>query len=275
MSALSISSTLKLNDGILIPRLGLGIYLTRDATPILHAFKTKYQHVDGAQLYANEAELGEAVRQSGIPRDQLFLTTKVWDTNHGYEKATKSIEKSLSVSGLDYWDLFLIHSPNPGKQKRLETWRALIDAKKQGKIRSIGVSNYGPHHIEELVEAYPNDIPSINQIELSPFFQRSEIVQACRKHNIAIEAYSPLGKGAHTDLPELKAIGDKYGKTPSQILIRWSLEKGFICLPKSANPKRIEENANIFDFELKKEDSQTLDALETGSGVTWDPTTAP
>lgn len=270
MSKLNIASTLKLNDGVSIPRLGLGVYLTTDPSAILHAFKNGYRHADSAQMYRNEAEVGDAFRQSGLSREEVFLTSKIWDSNHGYESATNSIAKSLAASKLNYWDLFLIHSPNPGKEKRLETWRALVDAKKQGKIKSIGVSNYGPQHIEELVKAYPNDPPSINQIELSPFFQRSAIVKACQKYNIAIEAYSPLGKGAHVDLPELKKIGDKYGKSPSQILIRWSLDKGFICLPKSSNPGRILENADIFDFTLSDDDVKELDGMETGSGVTWD-----
>ncbi len=136
------------------------------------------------------------------------------------------------------------------------------------------MSNYGPHHIAELLEAYPNDPPSVNQIEISPFFQRKEIVNACLKHKIALEAYSPLGKGAHTELPELKKIADKYGKSPSQLLIRWSLQTGHICLPKSTNPKRIKENSDIFDFVISEEDVRALDALETGAGVTWDPTTS-
>ena len=185
-----------------------------------------------------------------------------------------SIDQSLKVSGLSYFDLFLLHSPNPGKEKRTEAYRALIEAKKAGKVKSIGVSNYGPQHIDEVCKAFPDEIPVLNQIELSPFFQRSAIVEKCKQHDIAIQAYSPLGKGGFTDLPELQTIAQKYKKSPSQILIRWSLERGFICIPKSSNAGRIEENADIFDFSLKAEDLKTLDGMETGSGITWDPTLA-
>lgn len=209
-SSLSITSKLRLNDGVSIPRFGLGVYLSKGSAgtkAIQVALKNGYRHLDTAQFYGNEAEVGEAVRKCGIDRKDIFVTSKVWDNAHGYEAAKKSIEKSLQVSGLDYFDLFLIHSPNPGKEKRLETYKALLEYKKLNKIKSVGVSNYGSHHIDELMAAYPHDPPSLNQIELSPFFQRSAIVKKCKEYDIAVEAYSPLGKGQFTDLPELKAIG--------------------------------------------------------------------
>ncbi|CAO1620773.1 unnamed protein product [Parajaminaea phylloscopi] len=276
---LSITSTLLLNDGVAIPRFGLGVYLNR-GTSCLRACKSAiedagYKSIDTAQLYANEREVGQAVQESSTPRKELFITSKVWDSNHGYDRAMKSIDESLKASGLAYFDLFLIHSPNPGKEKRLEAYRALIEAKKQGKVRSIGVSNYGPHHIDEVVQKFPDHIPSLNQIELSPFFQRSEIVKKCQQHGIAVESYSPLGKGQFTDLPELKSIASRHGKTAAQVLIRWCLQRGFIVIPKSSNPSRIKENADIFDFELTSSDMQELDGMETGSGITWDPTLEP
>ncbi|CAO1618124.1 unnamed protein product [Jaminaea pallidilutea] len=277
-SQLSIASTLKLNDGVAIPRFGLGVYLSRGAAGVQackHAIDVAgYRHIDTAQMYGNEAEVAQAVKASAIPREQVFITSKIWDSNHGFDKASQSIDDSLSKSGLSYFDLFLIHSPNPGTKRRLETYKALIQAKKDGKVKSIGVSNYGVKHIEELLEAFPDHPPSLNQIELSPFFQRKAIVDKCRQHGIAVESYSPLGKGAHVDLPELHDISRKYGKTPAQVLIRWCLQRDFIVIPKSSNEGRIVENAAVFDFDLSKDDMSSLDAMETGSGITWDPTTS-
>lgn len=194
---------------------------------------------------------------------------QIWDSQHGYDAASKSIDRSLKDSTLSFFDCVLIHSPNPGREKRLETYRALIDAKKAGKVRSIGVSNYGVKHIQELLAKFPDDPPSMNQIELSPFFQRGEIIKECSKHNIAVESYSPLGKGAFIDLPELKQISKNYGKTPAHVLIRWCLQSGFVVLPKSANPQRIEANADVFDFSLTEGDMKKLDEMETGYGITW------
>lgn len=202
------------------------------------ALEAGYRHIDTAQLYGNEAETGEAVRSfcsgpgtktstphdddkhgKGVSREQIFITSKVWDSSHGYEAALKSVDKSLKTAGLEYFDLFLLHSPNPGKQKRLEAYRALLQARKEGKIRSVGVSNYGVKHIDELLEAFPEekDRPVLNQIELSPFFQREEIVKRCREKKIEVQAYSPLGKGEHVNLPELKTIADVSSKSGANL----------------------------------------------------------
>ncbi|PWN43680.1 putative 2,5-didehydrogluconate reductase [Ceraceosorus guamensis] len=274
--SLNLASTIKLSDGRAIPQLGLGVYLSKGKegeVAMQHAFKNGYRHLDGAQWYRNEAEMGRAFHASGLKREDVWITTKV--TNHGYEKTLRSVDESLAVAKLDYYDLFLLHSPNPGRELRLEAWRGLIDAQKAGKVKSIGVSNYGVHHIQELLEKYPNNLPVVNQIEYSPFFQRNEIVRECLKHDIKIQSYSPLGKGAFVDLPELKQIADVHKKTPSQLLIRYVLQKGHIVIPKSVTPSRIEENADVYDFELSGQEIAKLDALETGSGVTWDPTKAP
>lgn len=276
-SALRIESRLALNDGTNIPRLGLGVFQSRGAAAkqaVLAALAGGYRHVDTATLYGNEREVGEAVRESGLDRSALWITSKIWDSDHGYERALQSIKGSLQTSGLDYFDLMLIHSPQPGKHKRLETYRALMEAKDKGLVRSIGVSNYGVQHIQELLSANPKYPPSVNQIEISPFFQRQAICEACTKLGIVLEAYSPLGKGLHIENPDLKKVADKYSKTTAQILIRWSLQKDFVVLPKSQNPDRIKANANVFDFEITNEDLATLDALESGRGVTWDPTRA-
>ncbi|KDN53024.1 aldo/keto reductase [Tilletiaria anomala UBC 951] len=272
---LSIERRLKLNDGREIPQLGLGVYLSKGKEgerAVKAALDLGYRHIDSAQMYANEAEVGAAVLASGIPREQIFVTSKVWDS--AQSKCLVSVQDSVKKSGLGYLDLMLLHSPNPGKATRTKAYGDLIKAQKLGLVKSIGVSNYGSHHIEEVIAAFPDSPPAVNQIEVSPFFQRREIVNACLKHNILVEAYSPLGKGAHVDLPELHEIAKTYEKTPSQLLIRWSLQSGHICLPKSANPTRIKENSDIFDFVITENDMKKLDALETGSGVTWDPTTA-
>lgn len=229
MPPLSITTALALRDGASIPQFGLGVYLAKGSAcveSIHNAIAAGYRHVDTAQWYENEAEVGQAINSASVPRKDIFVTSKVWDTNHGYEPATRSIDESLRKAKLDYFDLFLLHSPNPGKEKRLEAYRALIAAKKAGKVKSIGVSNYGPHHIDELVQHYPDDLPVLNQIELSPFFQRGEIVKKCKEHNIAVESYSPLGKGQFVDLPEIRDVANKYKKSAAQVLIRWVLQMG-------------------------------------------------
>ncbi|WFD36388.1 hypothetical protein MCUN1_003267 [Malassezia cuniculi] len=266
-------NTVTLNDGTKIPQLGLGVYLTGSAAPIVYALQAGYRHIDTAQFYRNEAEVGEAIRESGVPREEIWVTTKIWDTNQGYERTKASLRESLAKMQLEYVDMVLLHSPYPGREKRLGSWRALEEARDGGLVRSIGVSNYGPQHIEEMVGRV-RYLPSVNQIEVTPFFQREHIVTASKKHGIHIVAYSPFGKGAHVQDARLKAIGQKYGKSAAQVLVRWSLQKGYIVIPKSANAGRIRENMDV-TYELSAEDMDTLDGLERGEGVTWDPTDAP
>ncbi|EAU91174.2 2,5-didehydrogluconate reductase [Coprinopsis cinerea okayama7 len=221
-------------------------------------------HIDSAQAYRNEAHVAEAVRESGIDRNEVFITTKVISKFHGYDRTVKAIEASLDSMKFDYIDLFLIHDPHAGKVKRLETYKALLEAKAAGKIRSVGVSNYGIHHLEEIVEA-GLETPSVNQIEQRP------IVEYCKKHDIVVQAYSPL---IRSDLghPVFKELAAKYGnRDPAQIVLRWSLQKGFVPLPKSANPDRIKSNTLLYDFALSDEDMAKLDALDKGKegAVTW------
>ena len=262
-----------LNDGTSIPQLGLGVYLTHSTDPLVYALQHGYRHLDTAQFYRNEQQVGDAIKLAGIPRNELWITTKIWDSNQGYENTKASLAESLKKLQLDYVDMVLLHSPNPGREKRLASWKALEEAKDAGLVRSIGVSNYGPAHLDEL--SGTKHKPSVNQIEVTPFFQRSPIVDACRQQNIHIVAYSPFGKGAHVNDAQLTDIASKYGKSAPQLLVRWSLQHGYIVIPKSSNPDRISANADVFDFTISDDDMRTLDAMETGAGVTWDPTTAP
>lgn len=269
-----IGPLVRLNDGTAIPQFGLGVYLTHSPDPIAHALRLGYRHLDTAQFYRNEAQVGAAIRQAGVPREQIWVTTKIWDSNQGYERTKSTLAESLERLGLEYVDMVLLHSPYPGREKRLASWRALEEAKDAGKVRSIGVSNYGPKHIDEMAGTVKH-MPSVNQIEVTPFFQRGPIIDYCRERGIHIVAYSPFGKGAHVNDAHLADIGRKYGKTPAQMLVRWSLQKGYIVIPKSAHPDRIAQNAAVFDFEISADDMDALARLECGEGVTWDPTNAP
>ncbi|KAI0697744.1 Aldo/keto reductase [Cerioporus squamosus] len=273
-SALTINSTVKLSSGYELPRLGLGVYQNDDCKPAcLAALKHGYKHIDSARMYRNEAQVGEAVRESGVPRDQVFITSKVDSGEHGYQKTLAAVDSSLKNFGFDYIDLMLLHSPLSGKERRLEAYKALIEARNQGKVRSIGVSNYGVKHLEE-IKAAGLETPAVNQIELQPFCQQKDIVDHCAKHGIVIEAYCPLirGKWNHT----IVNVGKKYNKDPAQTLVRWSIQRGFVSLPKSSKPERVASNADIYDFELSAEDVAALDALDRGKegAVSWNPVDA-
>ncbi|KAF9431101.1 hypothetical protein BGZ76_000579 [Entomortierella beljakovae] len=239
-----------------------------------------YRHIDTATVYRNEASVGKAIKKSGIPRDQIFVTTKLHDKDQGYESAIAACELSLQKLGLDYVDLYLIHSPRAGPDLRTQSWKALEKLVTLGKAKSIGVSNYGVSHLKELLGSNPTTRPVVNQIEVHPWLLHRDITSFCKSQNIAIEAYSPLCRGHKLQDPLLNKVAAKYSKTPSQILIRWSLQKGYIVLPKSANKERIEQNSEVFDFDLADGDMDVLDSLDEGyvSGkhqVGWNPTIAP
>ncbi len=231
MSKLNAQSTLKLNDGNEIPRIALGVYQTPAAQceqAVLDALEAGYRHIDSAALYKNEEQCGNAIRQfmrsSGVKREEIFYTTKLWNSDHGYAEASKAIDESIRKSGLGYIDLYLIHSPLPGKDLRLESWKAMEDGVKAGKLKSIGVSNYGVHHITELLENCRQK-PAVNQVELSPFLTRDDIVGKCEEEGIALEAYCPLTRGKRLEDPALVPIAKKYGKPVSKILLRWGLQR--------------------------------------------------
>ncbi|KAK9476291.1 NADP-dependent oxidoreductase domain-containing protein [Lipomyces japonicus] len=275
--SLALKSTVQLSSGYNIPVLGFGVYMAYGEEVIdavYHALKTGYRHIDSATLYENEKEVGIALRKwihdTGGKREDVFFTTKIWDTDQGYKNTKKAINWSLRECDLGYIDLYLIHSPNPGRELRRETWQAMEEAVREGKIRSIGVSNYGIKHLKEL-ETYATIKPVVNQLEVHPWLTRKEIVDYCQSHDIVVEAFCPITRGLKFKDPRLQALVKKYHKTPAQILIRWSLERGLIPLPKSTTPSRIKENSEVFDFNLDKADVESLMTDEYFI-VDWDPT---
>ncbi|KAL4261062.1 NADP-dependent oxidoreductase domain superfamily protein [Pleurotus pulmonarius] len=272
MSDLNLNSVVKLSSGYTLPLLGFGVYRNDDATPsVLEAFKAGYRHIDSAQMYRNEEQVGNALRQSGLSRGDVFITSKVPSKDHGYERALASIDGSLKSFGFEYIDLFLIHDPLSGKEARLATWKALLEARDAGKIRTVGVSNFSAKHLQEIRDA-DLEMPAVNQIELQPFCQQKPIVEYCRNNGIVVEAYCPVIRG-EMNHEVIQSIAKKYSRDPGQILIRWSLQHEFVPLPKSATPKRIHSNAQVFDFALAEEDMNALDALDRGAdgAISWNP----
>lgn len=259
-----------------MPCVGFGTWQTPDddaARAVSDAIKAGYRHIDTAACYENEVGVGSGIKQSGIEREKLFVTSKVWNTERGYKKTLAAFEKTLSDLGLDYLDLYLIHWPASSlrfenwKEINLETWRAMTELYKAGKIKAIGVSNFLPHHMEALVKTEVR--PMVNQIEYHPGLMWNDTVEYCKKHDILVEAWSPLGTGRMLENEELKAIAAKYGKSAAQLCIRWCLQNGVVPLPKSVNSARIAENADVFDFEIDKEDMEKINAMPNfgGSGL--------
>jgi diketogulonate reductase-like aldo/keto reductase len=236
------------------------------------ALKLGYRLIDTASLYQNEVDVGEAVRRSQIPRGDLFITTKLWNSDQGYDSTLKAFDYSIKRLGLRYVDLYLIHWPVA--EKRLESWRALEKLKNEERCRSIGVSNFTIRHLKELLDDC-TIFPAVNQVEFSPFLYQKELLEFCQKHAITLEAYSPLTKGDRLGEPQLKNLAKKYGKTSAQILIRWNLQHQIIPLPKSNTPSRIQENSQVFDFEIQPEDMQLLDSLHEDFRTSWNPTQVP
>lgn len=276
---LKIDTTTSLNNGKEMPLFGLGVYQVEEKgdscyNAVRWALDAGYRSIDTAKLYANESAVGRAVRDSGIPRDQVFVTTKLWNTDHGYDNTLKAYDKSLTTLDLDYIDLYLVHYPVFGP--RLETWKAMEEISQLSSCHAIGVSNYMPQHMNELL-ANCTIPPAVNQIELSPynFKYRNEIVTLCRSNNIQLEAYCPLTRAKKLADPKLVVMAQKYGKTTAQILVRWALEEQIVVIPKSSNKGRIEENANVFDFEISEEDMETLNGFDEQLITSWDPTDAP
>ncbi|KAF9961281.1 hypothetical protein BGZ72_004202 [Mortierella alpina] len=268
-----------LNNGRQIPLLGLGVYAMEPGqeteNAVLWALKAGYRHIDTATIYDNEESVGSAIRKSGIPRDEIFVTTKLTEDDQGYASAIAACELSLQKMGLDYVDLYLIHSPLCGSELRNESWKALETLVSQGKAKNIGVSNYGVRHLKELLGSNPTIRPVVNQIEIHPWLTRTDCTAFCQEHNIAVEAYSPLAQAHKLDDPVLVKIATKYSKSPAQILIRWSLQKGNIVIPKSSKKERIEQNADVFNFDLADGDVAALDGLNENYVTEWDPTVAP
>jgi len=259
---LTLQSSIILNNGVEIPRLGLGVYQTPPGEPTLRAVKYAlnigYRHIDTAWLYDNERDVGRAVLESGIEREEVFITTKVWNSDQGYHSTLKACEKSLRRLGLSYIDLYLIHWPVQGKNK--DTWKAMIQLLRDGKTRAIGVSNYEIFHLQEIIQNF-DVVPSINQVEFHPFLYQERLLEFCKNNNIQLEAYSPLTRGQRLKHPTVIRLAEKYGKTLAQILIRWNLQHGLVVIPKSKNENRIGENSQVFDFQLEEEDMKLLNSL--------------
>jgi diketogulonate reductase-like aldo/keto reductase len=239
---------------------------------VRNALALGYRHVDTACVYGNEADVAAGVEESRLPRSDVFVTTKLWNEDQGYDAALRAFDLALSRMRLEYVDLFLLHWPVPGK--RLESWRALERIHGEGRARAIGVSNFMVHHLEELI-ANAHVLPAVNQVEASPFLQQREVRALCHEHRIVVEAYSPLTKGARLQHPTLLRVASEVGRSAAQVLLRWGLQSELVVLPKSTRPARLAENLAVFDFTLSPEHMATLDALDEGLVTGWDPRRQP
>ncbi|MGN7709317.1 aldo/keto reductase [Chryseobacterium sp. JV274] len=262
-----------LNNGVDIPALGFGVWQMEDLkeceNAVIKAIQSGYRMIDTAAIYQNETAVGAGVKNSGVDREALFITSKVWVQDHGYEKAKSAFQRTLDRLQMDYLDMYLIHWPYGDF---LGTWKALEELYKEGKIKAIGVCNFTIEKLEEL-KANSTVLPVINQIELHPVFQQKELQVYDRENNIITQPWSPLGNGNAQLLsnPDLKAIAEKYGKTVAQVILRWHLQEGFVVIPKSVTPSRIEENLNVFDFELTEDEMNVVRSLDTGKRLFFDP----
>lgn len=269
--SLQIDSTVELLNGVEMPRLGLGVWRAKagDETEraVSAALKAGYRSIDTASMYNNEQEVGRAIRASAIPRDQIFVTTKVWNNEQGYDNTLKAFRRSLDRLEMEYVDLYLVHWPVVGQYK--ETYRALEDLYEQGLVRAIGVSNFNIHHLEDLMGTCRIK-PMVNQVELHPLHTQKKLFAFCRKEGIQLESWRPLMQG-RLDLPLIEELAAKYGKTSAQIVLRWHLQLGVVTIPKSVHERRIIENADLFDFELEPEDMNRIDGLNQNLRFGADP----
>ena len=260
-----------LSNGVDIPMIGLGVYAMYEQEAINAvgtALELGYRLIDTASSYRNEKEIGIAVRQSGVPRKEVFITTKLGNNDHGYDQTLKAYDLSLSLLGMDYADLYLVHWPIPGKRK--ETWKAMEYLYEQKRVRAIGVANYYLPFLDELA-GYANIAPMVNQVEFSPFLQPAGLLERCKKDDILLQAYTPLIRGKKMDDPRIQALSKKYGKTPAQVILRWDIQKGVCPIPKSVTRARLEENIDLFDFEIAEDDMEVLNGCEEGLRICEDP----
>ncbi len=272
---MSTIPSLTLNDGVAIPQLGFGVFQVPPAETVASvttALELGYRHIDTAAIYGNESEVGQAIAAAGIPRDELFVTTKLWNGEQGYDSALSAFEVSAGKLGLDVVDLYLIHWPVPSRDRYVESWRALVRLKEDGRVRSIGVSNFQPAHLRRLFDEV-GVVPSVNQIELHPYLQQAELRAFDAEHEIVTEAWSPLAQGLVLDDPALVAIAAAHGKTTAQVVLRWHLQLGNVVFPKSVTPARIAENLDVFDFELSAAELESIAGLERGERTGFDPDT--
>lgn len=272
MKITDIKGTVTLNNGVEMPYFGLGVFKAEDGQEVIdsvsYALEAGYRHIDTAAIYQNERGVGQAIRLSELDRKEVFVTSKVWNSDQGYDTTIKAFHASLVKLNLSYLDLFLVHWPVKGKYK--ETYRALETLYEEGKIRAIGVSNFLVHHLDDLLTT-AKIVPAVNQIEYHPYLTQPELIKTCFDNGIAPEAWSPLMQGQITEVPELTQLAQKYYKTEAQIVLRWNLQKGIITIPKSSRKSRIIENANIFDFVISAEDMEIIDSLNRNQRIGADP----
>lgn len=259
---------LTLNDGRALPQVGLGVWRTpadAAAAVVRTALEAGYRAVDTAAIYGNEAGVGEGIRASGLPRDQVFVTTKLWNESQGYDRALRAFDKSLERLGLDHVDLYLIHWPCPQQELYLESWKALIRLREDGRARSIGVSNFAPEHLDRLIQE-TGVVPAVNQIELHPRFQQKSLRSANAAAGVLTESWSPLGQGQILEDPVIVSLAARHGVTPAQVVIRWHVQLGLAVIPKSVTPARIIQNLDVFDFELDADDMAAMASLDAAEG---------
>lgn len=266
----SIADTVTLTNGVKMPMLGLGTWKSKEGAEVQQAIRWAleigYRHIDTAAAYGNEQGVGEGIRSSGVPREQVFVTTKLWndDQRKGYDACLKAFDASLSKLGMDYVDLYLVHWPVPGQYK--EAWRAVEKIYASGRAKAIGVSNFMVHHLEDLLKD-TKTVPMVNQVEFHPCLVQKPLMEFCRKHRIVEEAWSPLMRGKITQLDVVTGIAMSKGKTPAQVVLKWNLQHGVVTIPKSVKRERLAENASLYDFELTAEEIARIDALDKGERV--------
>ncbi|WP_228493801.1 MULTISPECIES: aldo/keto reductase [unclassified Rathayibacter] len=264
---------LPLNDGRAIPQIGLGVYKIGDAEAsrvVASAIEAGYRHVDTATLYANERGVGEGIRASGLPREQVFVTTKVWNDDHGFDETLAAFDRSLELLGTDYVDLYLVHWPIPSRDRYVDTYRALERLRQEGRARSIGVSNFAIEHLERLLDE-TGVVPAVNQVELHPRLPQDELLAFDSAHGIVTQAWSPLARGRLLDDPVLAGLAAAHGVSPAQVVLRWHVQRGVGVIPKSADPGRIRQNLDVFGFELDADEMAALAGLATGERTGRDP----
>jgi 2,5-diketo-D-gluconate reductase A len=260
--------TITLHDQTTIPQLGFGVFLVppdQTAKTVLNAFEVGYRHIDTAQMYQNEAGVGEAIAASGIPRDELYITTKLNNGFHRPDDARRSLDVSLARLGLDHVDLFLIHWPLPTRYDGdfVTTWRTMAEFVEDGRATSVGVSNFQPAHLDRIVSE-TGVVPVLNQVEVHPFFGNETVREACARHGVAVEAWAPIARGKVAENDTITGIADRLGRTPAQVALRWHIQRGDIVFPKTVTPERMRENFDIFDFELADDDMAAITALDRG-----------
>jgi diketogulonate reductase-like aldo/keto reductase len=267
--------TIALPGEVSIPQLGIGVFQVppeETTENVTHAIEAGYRHIDTAKAYENEAQVGQAVHASGLDRSEFFITTKVFNSDHGHDKATAAIKASLGRLEMDHVDLILIHWPVPSQDRYVETWQALIDAQQAGLARAIGVSNFQPEHLRRIIDE-TGVTPAVNQVELHPYLQQPGLRREHADRGIVTEAWSPLAQGLVLDDPAITAIAEAHGKTPGQVVLRWHIQLGNVVFPKSVTVERIRQNIDIFDFELSGEEMQAIEALDRGERTGPDPDT--